>query len=111
MNEISDLILKQNRLIISLLGRLAFPDDKLTSAITRNSKKPETMIKAYNLCTGALTTNQISKKLKGITNRALNQATLKWEENGILLNLGERGKGKDVIPLHLYKLESEGSNG
>lgn len=107
MSEKPDLTTRQNRMIISLLGRVAFPEEKLKSIITRNSKKPNVMIKAYNLCTGELTTNQIAKKLTGITNQSLNQATLKWEENGIILNLGERGQGKDVIPLHLYKLGDE----
>ena len=95
---------KQNKVIISLLGRLAFSEDKLREILTKNSNKPEHMIKAYNLCTGEVTTNEIAKKLTGITNVALNAATLKWEENGILINLGERGQGKNVIPLHLYKL-------
>ncbi|MGI0072604.1 MAG: hypothetical protein ACREA3_02185 [Nitrosotalea sp.] len=106
MNKISDLATKQNKMIISLLGRVAFPENKLKSIITKNSKKPDLMVKAYNLCTGDLTTNEIAKKLTGITNVSLNEATLKWEENGILLNLGERGQGKEVIPLHLYKLEN-----
>ncbi len=104
MNEMSDLIVKQNKLIISLLGRLAFPEDKIKTIITKNSKKPDLMVKAYNLCTGNITTNDIAKKLTGITNVALNEATLKWEENGILINFGDRGQGKEVIPMHLYKL-------
>lgn len=94
----------QNQIMISLLGRLAFPEDKLREIITKNSKKPEYMIKAYNRCTGDATTNEIAKELTGITNVALNIVTIKWEEKGILINLGERGKGKDVTPLHLYKL-------
>lgn len=101
---------KQNQVIISLLGRLAFTEEKIRSILTKNSKRPEQMIKAYNLCDGNLSINQITKKLNGITNVALNSATLRWEENGILINLGERGKGKDVIPLHLYKIGDSGNN-
>ena len=103
-------ISKQNKVIISLLGRLAFSEDKILSILKKNSKKPEQMIKAYNMCNGEQTTNEIAKKLTGITNVSLNSATLRWEENGILINLGERGQGKNVIPLHLYKLGSDVNN-
>lgn len=100
----SDELYKQNQIIISLLGRLAFPEKKLKEIITNNSHRPTQLIKAYNLCDGKLTTNQIASKISGITSRAINDATMKWEENGIIINLGERGKGKDIIPLHLYKI-------
>lgn len=107
MNGTQVKIYKQNNAIISLLGRLAFPEAKIKEILKKNSKKPEQMIKAYNMCTGELTTNQIAKKLTGITSKSLNVATLRWEEAGIIINLGERGRGKDVIPLHLYKLGSD----
>ena len=104
MPESSDLTIKQNKLIISLLGRLAFPEEKLKELLKKNSKRPEQMIKAYNLCDGKHTTAQIAKRLTGMTGRSVNIATERWEELGIIINLGERGKGKEVIPLHLYKL-------
>ena len=97
---------KQNQIIISLLGRIAFPEDKLRKIITKKSKKPKHMIDAYNLCNGNLTTNQIAKKV-GIDNSVLNKATVKWEKMGIITNLGERGKGKTILPLHLYSISEE----
>lgn len=102
--NIEDLTAKQNRLIISLLGRLVFSEDKLKEIIKKNSKRPEQMIKAYDLCDGKLTTGQIAKKLTGVTPQALNKATSRWEENGIVMNLGDSGKGNEKIPLRLYKL-------
>jgi len=91
--------------MISLLGRLVFSEEKLKKIITKNSNKPNQLIKAYNLCDGTLTVNQIGNKIEGITSRALNDAVIKWEENGILFDLGEKIRGKPVIPLHLYKID------
>lgn len=100
---------KQNKIMISLLGRLALPEEKLKTILVKNAKKPQQMVKAYNFCDGTLTTNEIAKKLTGITSRALNIATERWEDNGIIINLGERGRGRNVIPLHLYKI-GDGEN-
>lgn len=106
MSETLDLS-NQNKMIISLLGRLVFPESRLKEIITKHGKKQKQMISAYNLCNGDLTTQQIANKVVGITARALNTATLKWEEAGIIIISGERGKGKDFRPLHLYKLGDE----
>ncbi len=104
LEQIMEKIQQQNRMMISLLGRLAFPEDKLKEIISKNGKKPQQMIKAYNFCTGDLTTKQIADKVSGITSRALNIATERWEEAGIIVINGERGKGKDIKPLHLYRI-------
>ena len=100
----SEIIFKQNRMIISLLGRLTFPEDKLKKIITTKSKKPKQLIKAYNLCDGTLTIPKISSKIEGVTTRALQDAIVKWEENGIILNIAKKGQGITTIPFHLYKI-------
>jgi len=109
-NSELNLIREQNKIVISLLGRLVFPEDKIKDIISKKGKKPQQMIKAYNLCTGNLTTKQISDKVSGITSRALNIATEKWEESGIVTIMGERGKGKDIKPIHLYKISEDMKN-
>lgn len=104
MNGTLEMIAKQNKIIISLLGRMAIPENKLEEILTKGAKRPDQMVKAYNLCNGERTTAEIAKMVTGITGRALNIATERWEEDGIIFNLGERGKGKEIKPLHLYKL-------
>jgi len=100
----NEMLFKQNQMIISLLGRLVFTEEKLKKIITKNSKKPKQLIKAYNLCDGTLTIPKISSKIEGVTSRALNDAIIKWEENGIILNIAKKGKGISVIPFNLYKI-------
>ena len=100
----SEIIFKQNQMIISLLGRVTFPEDKLKKIITKNSKKPKQLVKAYNLCDGTLTIPKISSKIEGVTSRSLQDAIIKWEEHGIILNIAKKGKGIPAIPIHLYKI-------
>ena len=92
-----------NKMIISLLGRLVFPEEKLTSIIKKNSKKPSEIIKAYNLCTGELSITEIAKK-SGLSQQALSETLVKWEKLGIILPSNSKGKGNEQNPIHLYEV-------
>ncbi len=93
-------------MIISLLGRLAFPEEKLVSLIQKNAKKPEEIVKAYNLCKGDLTITQIAKK-SGISQPALSGAIEKWQNLGIIMIDSNLKKGFEQKPHHLYEVNSE----
>ena len=88
-------------MIISLLARLAFPNDILLTLIQKNSKKPEKMLEAYNLCMGEFSITQIAKKT-GIAAPSLSDAVNKWEKMGIIMLKGSRDRGHELNPIHLY---------
>lgn len=92
---------KQNEIIISLLGRIAFPEDELKKMITIKSKKPEVLLKAYNLCDGKTGLTEISKKLS-VSQPALTVAINKWEEMGIVIKHVTK---KSVFPQRIYKIK------
>lgn len=98
MNEHDDYseLIKQNKIIIALLGKIAFPDNKLKSMIQKKSKKPNEILKAYNLCNGELTITEIAKQ-SGIAQQSLSEAITKWEQLGIIMRTGS-----ELKPLHLY---------
>ena len=98
----------QNRMIISLLGRLVFPEDKLISIVQKKSKKPKEILQANNLCTGEFTITEIAKK-SGITQQALSEAITKWKKTGIVF-LESRGRGHEMRPIHLYELDEDSSH-
>jgi CRISPR/Cas system CSM-associated protein Csm2 small subunit len=98
MNE-SEKLMKQNELIISLLGRIAFNEDKLRELILRGSKK-KSILNAYNLCDGERKIKEIAKMVN-ITPEGVGAAVIKWNKLGIVLKYEE---GRDVIPMKLYEV-------
>jgi len=105
MSEIEELI-KQNKFIISLLGRMIFPEEKLIEIIQKNSKKPKEILKAYNLCDGKLSQSEIAKR-SGVAGTSLGQAILKWKKNGIILVEDSQKKGEEIKPMRLYEVSGE----
>jgi DNA-binding MarR family transcriptional regulator len=100
MEEIFERISMQNEVIISLLGRLVFPEEKLKQLITKNSKKPNEMIKSYNCCDGKRSVSQIAKKC-GVAQPSLKLAVDRWENEGIIVKHEVKN---EVWPLRLYKI-------
>ena len=94
-------IMRQNELIISLLGRIAFKNDELKGMVTKGSKKPDQMIGAYNLCDGATGITEIARKA-GIAQPSLTIAVDKWERAGIILR---KKKAQEVLPLRLFEIQ------
>lgn len=103
MEEILEHISKQNEVIISLLGRMVFPEDKLKRIITKGSKKPREMIIAYNYCDGETSVTQIAKK-SGVAQPSLREAVDKWEREGIILKNIVKN---EVLPLKLYGISEK----
>ena len=92
---------RRNELIISLLGRIAFKNDELKVVVTKGGKKPEEMVRAYNLCDGATSITEIAKKA-GVGQPSLTAAVDKWERSGIIFR---KKKGKEVLPLRLFEIQ------
>ena len=96
----NELILAQNDMMISLLGRMAFPNDMLKEIIRKGSKKPDEMLAAYNLCDGKTTITDIAKRAE-IAQPSLSVAIDKWEQEGIITKIGA---GAEVFPKKLYRV-------
>jgi|SRR5208282_2483706 len=93
-------IIKQNELIISLLGRIAFKNDELKALVVKGSKKPKQILSAYNLCDGQRTITAIANTVD-IAQPSLTEAVKKWEELGIIM---KKTKGNEVLPLRLFEV-------
>jgi len=98
--EILEKISKQNELIISLLGRIAFKKDELRELVIKGSKRPTAILQAYNLCDGSLTVTEIANRV-GVTQSAVTQAIDRWEKLGIIFKATERGA---VYPIRLFPI-------
>jgi len=76
--------------VISLLGRMAFPAEKLQGIVMRNKKNPLDYIRAYNLCDGAHTLSQIAAEIK-VTPGTLSPILTEWKELGIIFEATRKG--------------------
>lgn len=87
-------IIKQNEIIISLLGRIAFDEDKVRKIVVHRKRKDlrQSYIKGYNTCDGAHTVSQIAN-IVGVTQGTLSPILKEWEDLGIIYEV-EEPKGK-----------------
>jgi len=92
MNDDLKKIEKQNEIIISLLGRLAFSPNKIREIVIAKKQNPENYIKGYNTCDGKHTISEIASII-GVTPGTLSPILSEWEEVGIIYEV-EKPKGK-----------------
>lgn len=92
MIEDSKKLIKQNEILISLLGRLAFKVDDVKTIVTYKKRNPDNYIKGYNACTGEQTVSEIARVV-GVTQQTLSTILAEWEELGIIYEV-EKPKGK-----------------
>jgi len=90
MNEIEAKILKQNEVIISLLGRIAFKKEEIVGIVTRKKQNPENYIKGYNACDGEHGVTEIAA-IVGVKQPTLSPILTEWEELGIIFDTGKPG--------------------
>lgn len=95
-DEFNQRILRQNEVIISLLGRLAFTEDQVREIIVKNKQesKREGYVKGYNACDGMRTTREIAS-IAGVSPGTLSPIINDWETLGIIYEVG-RPKGKSA---------------
>lgn len=93
---------KFEELQLGLLGRIAYPEERLRAVVTRNKRNPEGYVTGYNVCDGKHTVGQIAKVV-GVSPGTLVPILQEWERLGIIFEqeTGERGK----YYRHLYPLE------
>lgn len=86
------------RMLVSLVARVAFPQDRLLAIVAKRGKGASKWIKAYNLCDGVRSQADVAK-LAGVDKSDLSKALTRWEGAGVLYRLGPEQK-----PLGLYSL-------
>jgi predicted transcriptional regulator len=91
-----------NEVIITLLGRIAYPPDQLTSIISKKKQDPEAYIRGYNLCDGKHTLTQIAEEMK-VSPGTLSPIINNWKDIGIVY---EVKKGGQKFFKRLYKLNA-----
>jgi len=92
MNDDLKRIIKQNEVIISLLGRIAFTPEQVREIVTVKKRNPKNYIKGYNACDGKHTLSEIATII-GVTPGTLSPILVEWEEIGIICEV-ERPNGK-----------------
>ncbi len=92
MNEEIKKLIRQNEIIISLLGRLAFKPEDIRRIVTSKKRNPENYIDGYNACDGKHSVSEIARII-GVTQGTLSPILAEWEELGIIYEI-ERPKGK-----------------
>lgn len=100
MSEDWKKILKQNEIIISLLGRLAFNPDKIREIVTKKKQNPEKYVEGYNACDGNRNVNDLAA-IVGVTQGTLSPILQEWEELGII-HQSDKPKGtfyKKLFPI------------
>lgn len=88
-------------LTVALLGRIAYKNDELKRLVQKGSKKPDAILKAYNLSDGKTSITDIAAKA-GVAGPSLGEAVEKWQELGIAL---VKTKDNKVMPRKLFTIE------
>jgi len=83
-------IIRQNEVIISLLGRIAFTEEKVREIVTKNKQNPERYIEGYNFCDGKHTQSQIAEVV-GVSAQMIGRVLRQWEEVGIIYEVERKG--------------------
>lgn len=96
---------RQNEVIISLLARLAFGEEKIVEIVTRGKKNPEAYRKVYNALDGLRTGTELAA-VAGVTQQAMSQVLQTWEQEGIVVNFGTepQPRFKKLMPIPAKEL-------
>jgi hypothetical protein len=95
----------QGDALISLLGRVAFPEEKLIDFICKNKRNPLAYIRGYNACNGKNTISEIAKII-GVSQPTLTPILQEWESAGIIYET-ESSIGKAYCKLYKLPLPKE----
>ena len=92
--------------MITLLGRLVYPPEKLREIVVKWKKKnPEDYVKAYNLCDGEHTVSQIANAIR-VDPGTLSPILSGWKELGIIYETTKKG---GQFYKRLYRLGPKGT--
>lgn len=83
-------IIKQNEIIISLLGRIAFKPDEFRSIVTSKKKNPDNYVNGYNSCDGSKSVSEIAG-IFGVKQNTLSPILSEWEKTRIIYEIEKTG--------------------
>jgi len=92
MNDSMKEVIKQNEIIISLVGRMAFKKNEIREIVTKKKQNPDRYIEGYNACNGNRTVTELAN-IVGVRRPTLSPILQEWEESGIIFEV-ERPRGK-----------------
>ena len=92
---------EQKEIIISLLGRLAFPEETLKKIITKKKQNPAAYIKGYNALDGKKGITEVAK-LVGVSQPTMTFIMQSWKKKGIVYQ-----KGRNYAKLYYLKEDKE----
>src|SRR5688500_14869321 len=96
----SELLERQNQVIIELLARMSIGAEKIGEIVRKNKQNPESYVKVYNQLNGSKTLTDLAKDA-GLTKQALSPILTSWEDQGIVYNIGSEKLPKYVGLLKL----------
>jgi len=83
---------KQNEIVISLLGRIAFTPEKIHDIVAKKKQNPQGYIDAYNACDGNHQVTELAN-IVGVKQPTMTPILQEWEELGIIYEV-EKPRGK-----------------
>ena len=90
MNDELKKMVKQNEIIISLLGRMAFSKEEVKNIVTYKKRNTEKYIEGYNACDGNHSVSEIAK-IVGVSHQNASVILAEWEDIGIVREVEKRG--------------------
>ena len=90
MNDDLKKIVKQNEIIISLLGRMAFGKEEVRNIVTYKKRNPEKYIEGYNACDGKNSVSAIARII-GVSQPTVSVILAEWEDIGIIREVEKSG--------------------
>lgn len=92
MSENTKKLIKQNEIIISLLGRIAFTPEKVRQIVISNKRErlKKKYVDGYNELNGERSLSEIAKTI-GVAPGTLSPILKEWEELGIIYEVEKPG--------------------
>jgi len=97
-------ISRQNQVIISLLGRITYPEEKIKLIITKRKRNPSAYIKGYNACDGERGVTEIAK-IVGVSQPTMTCIFQDWNRMGIVYH-----NGRNYVKLYTININKEDEN-
>lgn len=100
MNDDLKKIIKQDEIIISLLGRIAFNKEEVRKIVTFKKRNPDKYVKGYNACDGNHSVSDIAG-IVGVSQPNMSVILAEWQDIGIIREVEKRGGKfyKNLFPI------------